>query len=238
MIWLQTLALAVLLPSCPALAQTIQTEFEYDAMGNPTKVTDGFKRSTQTSYDALQRIKQITQPAPATGSPRPTISLTHDGLDQLQSVTDPRKLTTRYTVDGLGKQTLLASPDTGQTLATYDEFGNILSRTDARGIITKYEYDLLDRVTSITYGNTPYRLNYDEGQYGSGNLTSMTYPAGRTDFVWDPMGRLRTPCPSRASTRRRRSVAMWCASSSARSAAPSSELTRLLASHVRLRCVR
>ena len=183
---------ACLLLCGPALAQEIQTDFEYDAMGNPTKITDGLKRATQITYDPLQRIKQITQPAPGAGAPRPSIGMTHDARDQLQSVTDPRNLTTRYTVDGLGKRTKLVSPDTGQTNATYDELGYITTSTDARGVVTKYDYDLLNRVTSITYGTTPYRFNYDEGQYGAWHLTSMTYPAGRTDFVWDQMGRLRS----------------------------------------------
>ena len=186
------MAFVCLLPCGPALAQEIQTDFEYDAMGNPTKITDGLKRATQITYDPLQRIKQITQPAPSAGAPRPTIGMTHDARDQLQTVTDPRNLTTRYTVDGLGQRTKLVSPDTGQTNATYDELGYITTSTDARGIITKYNYDLLNRVTSITYGITPYRFNYDEGQYGAWHLTSMTYPAGRTDFVWDQMGRLRS----------------------------------------------
>ena len=188
---IHALALACLLP-CAAQAQEIQTDFEYDAMGNPTKILDGLKRATQITYDPLQRVKQITQPAPVAGAARPTIGMTFDALDQVQSVTDPRNLVTRYTVDGLGKRSLLSSPDTGQTSATYNSLGYISSSTDARGVITKYEYDLVNRVTSITYGNTPYRFNYNEGQYGAGHLTSMTFPAGRTDFTWDQMGRLRS----------------------------------------------
>ncbi len=184
--------LVCLLPPGAALAQAIQSDFEYDAMGNPTKITDGLNRATQMSYDPLQRIKQITQPAPAAGVPRPTIGITHDARDQLQSVTDPRNLTTRYTIDGLGKRTLLASPDTGQTSATYNSLGMIKTSTDARGVVTAYAYDLEKRLVSITYGSTSYRFNYDEGQYGAGKLTSMTYPAGRTDFTWDQLGRLRS----------------------------------------------
>ena len=186
------LTLACLLSCGAALAQEIQTDFEYDAMGNPTKITDGLKRSTEMRYDPLQRIKQITQPAPSAGASRPTIGITYDALDQIQSVTDPRNLTTRYTVDGLGKRTQLSSPDTGQTNATFNSLGYPKTTKDARGIVTKYEYDLKNRLIAITYGNTPYRFNYGEGQTHSLHLTSMTYPAGRTDYEWDQLGRLRS----------------------------------------------
>ena len=183
-------ALACLLHAGAACTQEVSTDFEYDATGNPTKVTDGLKRATQMTYDPLKRLKQIQQPAPSAGAARPTTSFTYDALDQLQSVTDPRNLVTRYTVDGLGKRTVLSSPDSGQTTATFNSLGYISTSTSALGIITKYDYDLINRLTSITYGSTPYRLNYDEGEFGAEHLTSMTYPAGRTDFVWDQIGRL------------------------------------------------
>ena len=186
----QAIFLICALLATASRAQEIAPQFEYDANGNLTKITDGLKRAHDMKYDPLQRLKQLQQPAPALGAARPTTSFTYDALDQLQSVTDPRSLVTRYTVDGLGKRTALSSPDSGQTTATFNSLGFISTSTDARGIVTKYDYDLDNRLTSITYGSTPYRLNYDEGEFGAERLTSMTYPAGRTDFVWDQIGRL------------------------------------------------
>ena len=188
----QAAFLACALLTSASHAQEIVTQFEYDAGGNLTKVIDGLKRVHDMKYDPLKRLKQLQQPAPVLGAERPTTSFTYDARDQLQSVTDPRKLTTRYTVDGLGKRTVLDSPDSGQTNATYNSLGYINSSTDARGVVTHFDYDLNNRLTTIIYGNTRYSLNYDEGKYGSGHLTSLVYPAGRTDFVWDQMGRIRS----------------------------------------------
>ena len=184
------LACTLLTPICHA--QEIVTSYEYDANNNLIKITDGLGRVHDMEYDPLNRIKRLTQPAPRLGALRPMTEFRFDALDQLQSVIDPRKLATVYTVDGLGKRTRLQSPDSGQTNATYNSLGYITSRTDARGIITRFDTDLNNRLTTITYGNVVYRLNYDEGQYGAGHLTSLTYPTGRTDFVWDQMGRLRS----------------------------------------------
>jgi YD repeat-containing protein len=62
----------------------------------------------------------------------------YDGLDQLTKVIDARNLSTVYTVDCLGNLTQTNSPDTGATVNSYDEAGNLKTRTDARIQITIY----------------------------------------------------------------------------------------------------
>lgn len=181
-----------------AAAQAVQnttSNYQYDALGNLTQVTDPLNNVTNISYDQLYRVKQQVQPVPAAGIARPTINLGYDALDQLSTVADPRNLTTTYTSDGLGNQSALSSPDTGSTNRTYDGEGNLLTSTDARGKVTTYTYDILSRVTSIAFAiGTPITFEYDGGSAGAanaiGHLTKMTDESGQTSYAYDQMGRV------------------------------------------------
>lgn len=151
-------------------AQTIVTRYQHDAQGNLTRITDPLGRVTDQSYDALNRLTRQLQPAPAPSAARPAIDYAYDGLDQLTTVTDPRRLATAYTTDGLGDRTVLSSPDTGAAGSTYDEAGNLLTHTDARGKTTSYAYDLLNRVTRIAYADgSATGFEYDGGGAGAPN---------------------------------------------------------------------
>lgn len=190
---LQSIACAaVLLCSGTAFAQQNTTyQYQYDAMGNLTRITDPLQRVTDQQYDALNRLTQQQQPAPAAGSPRPVIRYGYDGQDQLISVTDPRNLVTAYTVDGLGNQTQLHSPDTGPTSKTHDAAGNLKTSTDAKGQTTRYQYDALNRVTQITYhdGKTVTYV-YDVGQYAKGRLSSITDASGSIAYQYNQKGNI------------------------------------------------
>lgn len=181
-----------------AFAQAIQNttnQFEYDANGNLTKITDPRGQVTTRQYDALNRIIGQTRPAPFASAPNPTIGLTYDGRDQISSVTDPRKLMTTYVTDGLGNQSALSSPDTGSKILTYDLGGNVKSSKDARSLITTYAYDALNRLAAITYASgTPSVFVYDGGTSGApdaiGHLTKITDEAGTTAFSWNGFGQV------------------------------------------------
>lgn len=119
----------------------------------------------------------------------------YDGLDQIKSVTDPRTLTTSYTVNALGNATQQVSPDSGTTNRTFDEAGNMKSATDARSIQISYTYDALNRLTSATYLTTGENVTYiwDAGTgctYGIGRLCQMTDSGGITGYAYDDQGNL------------------------------------------------
>ena len=175
-------------------AAALQTSFEYDAEGNLTKVTDANAAITQQAYDSLSRTTQITQPVPATGQAAPTIGLGYDLQDRPATVTDPRNLSTSYTIDGLGNATARTSPDTGGTSRTFYDSGLLHTSTDARGKTTTYIYDALDRVKTVAYsdGGTGITYNYDEGVNGVGHLTSFTDESGSTTLGYDGLGRVQT----------------------------------------------
>jgi len=172
-------------------AAALQTNYEYDAQGNLTKVTDANAAITQQAYDSLSRNTQITQPVPATGQAAPVIALGYDLQDQPASVTDPRSLTTSYTTDGLGSTTTQVSPDTGTTTNTYYDSGLLKTSTDARGTVSTYAYDALDRLILISYtGGTTTKFTYDLGTYGLGRLYSFAEDSGSTTFGYDGFGRV------------------------------------------------
>jgi YD repeat-containing protein len=152
-------------------AQSQTTEYGYDDHGNVTSVKDPLNRITANQYDALNRVRQVTSPAPISA----VTQYAYNGLDALTSVTDPRGLVTGYTVDGLGNLTQQTSPDTGATNNAYDAAGNLLTQTDAKNQQTTYAYDAVNRVTLITFHDgSKQTYAYDQGTNGIGRLSSIT----------------------------------------------------------------
>jgi YD repeat-containing protein len=135
---------AWLLAPALAWAQPMTWNYEYDAVGNLTKITDPRGQVTEHLYDALSRRTQIRQPAAQAGGARPQIGMAYDGQDQLKSVTDPRNLVTGYTTSGLGDTTTQTSPDTGNTIQTFNAAGLLVTRRDARGVTATWTYDALN----------------------------------------------------------------------------------------------
>jgi YD repeat-containing protein len=83
--------------------------YAYDRGGNLTKVIDPLGRATTQVFDRYNRVMTQILPPPAPGAAAPVIGFGYSHQDDLLSVTDPRKLTTRYTVDGLGQQTSIVT---------------------------------------------------------------------------------------------------------------------------------
>jgi RHS repeat-associated protein len=199
-----TLILAIeallLTQALPVWAQTPPPQnttrsYVYDAQGNLTQRTDPRSKLTTHSYDSLNRLRQITQPIPVTGSATPLISIGVDGKDQVTSVKDPRNLTTSYTVTGLGDTTSQVSPDTGTTAMSFDPTGNRKTRLDARSKNVLYSYDALNRLTALSYPTgTATGLEYDGGTLGApnakGKLTKLTDESGSTVYSYDALSRL------------------------------------------------
>jgi len=103
---------------------------------------------------------------------------TYDALDRLTQVTDPSGLNTTYQYDGLSDETSLTSPDTGVTAKTYDAAGNVLNATDANGNTVTYTYDAQDRRLTASYADSTQNISYtyDEPNTVTGCTTS--YPIG------------------------------------------------------------
>jgi RHS repeat-associated protein len=159
-----------------------KTVYTHDDQGNVKTITDPLQHVTTQSFDALNRLKEMLDPKDG------KTTYTYDGLDHIASITDPRNLTTHYTTTGLDNRTQTESPDTGTTIQTFDRAGNLKTATDARGERQGYTYDALNRPIKMT---NPLRLfTYDEGVNGLGHLTTLTDPAGVTQWAYDSQGRV------------------------------------------------
>ena len=178
-----------------ASAGAMTWQYTYDAEGNGTGTVDPNGNLTGRTYDALQRMIAVAQPAPVAGAAMPVTTLAYDGRDRATGVTDPRGLTTAYTRDGLGNVTRIQSPDSGPVAVTYDVAGNTVTRTDARGITHRMAYDVLHRPARIDYpSGTSTVYEYDGGPGGAaidiGNLTKITDESGSTSYSHDGFGRV------------------------------------------------
>jgi RHS repeat-associated protein len=167
----------------------VTTTFGYDADGNQATIAAPLSRTTTDVYDALNRLNLITDPANG------YTHLQYDTSDRLTAVVDPRNLTTSYAYGGLGDQIGQASPDTGQTVNTFDAAGNELTSTDARGAVATYVYDALNRVTSVAYSNggttdQTISFTYDSGTNGKGRLTGASDANHSMSWSYDGLGRV------------------------------------------------
>ena len=183
--------------SLPALAASPVIQYEYDANGNLTKITDGLSHATTHQYDALNRLIRQNQPHPSSTGQLGQVNLQYNGLNQLTGVTDPRSLSTTYTKNAFGDTLTQVSPDTGTSTYTYDAAGNVMTKTDARGKTLTYTYDAANRVTGISgTGDTSilainYAYTYDQGTNGLGRLTQVSHSApagGSTSWSYDARG--------------------------------------------------
>ncbi|MFF4522464.1 golvesin C-terminal-like domain-containing protein [Streptomyces bluensis] len=114
-----------------------RVSYEYDNVGNATKVIDPKKNATadttdyttKTDYDLNHRVTQVTD---AAGK---TTKKSYDKDSLVTSTTDAENNTTLFTYDERGKQTEVKVPHDGTSTITYNT--------------TKYEYDQVGNVTKV-----------------------------------------------------------------------------------------
>jgi len=166
-------------------SQGQSTQFQYDANGNLTTITDPLGNAQSKTYDALNRLIQAIDP-----NGGKTV-FSYDASNKLQQVTDPLGLKTQYTRDGLSNLLTVNSPDTHITQKTYDPAGNVLTSTDARGKVTTYTYDALNRLISIHRNDGGViTYSYDTEPNSIGHLVKMIDDTDTTHWSYDSHGRV------------------------------------------------
>jgi RHS repeat-associated protein len=162
----------------------VTSTFGYDNQGNPTTINAPIARNTTNTYDELNRLSQITDPASGIAI------FGYDANDNLTSVKDPRNLITSYGHNGFGDVTQLVSPDSGTSFRSYDSGGNLKTTTDARGAVGTYSYDALNRITQVAYTDQTIIYGYDAGTNGVGRLTGASDAKHSMSWVYDAQGRV------------------------------------------------
>jgi len=193
-------------------ADQATVSFTYDANDNPASYTDELSRTTDLTYDNLNRLIQTILPPPDPNNPsvRPTISDVYSATNKLLSETDPLGNTVAYSYGAFGLLTQVQQPDpaggTNYTITQYghDNAGNLTTITDPMGRITTYGYDGDNRQTSVQAPNPV-------GGGTGGPTSSVVYDAlgdvvqsfdfkgAETDYTYDDLGRVLTvtgPAPT------------------------------------------
>jgi len=137
---------------------------EYDAAGNLTKLTDTAKRVTTNTYDAANRLTEV-------------------------SFSDGKTHAIKYEYNGDGARTHI-SDASGETSYTFDQLDRMTESKDGHADVTKYEYDLDNEQTKITYPNLKAVTRaYDK----DGRLEKVTdWLEHATRFAYDPDSELVT----------------------------------------------
>ncbi len=163
-----------------------QRQLEYDALGRLTSVCEitsaagsgtCSQNSAQTGYwtkhvyDPLGNLTGVTQNAQATGSQQQTRAYSYDFLSRLTSETNAENGATTYTYDS--------------DLTCGNSSGDRVKRVDAAGNTKCSAYDILHRVTSITYpsgpniSSTPMKVFY----YDTSHFNATSNTLGRLASV-------------------------------------------------------
>lgn len=164
----------------PAFTLYATTIYDYDVMGNLTKVTDAATNQTIMTYDTLGRKTSMTDPDMGYWT------YLYDANGNLISQRDAKSQTIYFQYDTLnrlkqkdyGTQKALGS---GDVVYTYDQVfstnskGRLTTVSDVSGT-TKFYYDKLGRTTKTekTVDSTPYTtwISYDS----LGRTDTITYP--------------------------------------------------------------
>ncbi len=180
-------------------SSTYTTDYQYDVVGNLTKVTDagvnGARNETTLVYDSLGRKTSMDDPDMGVWS------YTYDKIDNLKTQTDARGAIITFTYDPINRLTLKAYTtvpsgvtNPGNVTYTYDVATTNTTANFAKGRLKKvddgngtgsaeFEYDafgrLIKEVKTITgsgAGTHTVQRAYDL----LGRLTLLTYPGGDT----------------------------------------------------------
>ncbi len=153
-----------------------QTTYDYDKVGNLTKMTDALNNIRQFTYDSLgRRLSQTDAHQP--GQVHGLWSYEYDQNSNLTKRTDPLNQNITYTYDALDRATSEVGSDT--FTLTYDQgqysIGRV-SQVTGSNYQHNFTYDLLGRVLTdakvIDDQNFPFTYEYDL----MGGVTKMVYP--------------------------------------------------------------
>ena len=171
------------------------TQYAYNGLDALTQVTDARDLITGYAVNGLGNLTQ--QVSPDTGT---TVN-TYDAAGNLLTQTDAKSQLTTYVYDPLNRVTSITFHDGSKQTYAYDQGTNGIGRLSSivetnPGLQvtsqTDYAYDLHGRVTSETrtISGIQYPTQYTY-ETGSGRLTGVTYPSGRTlTYGFDGLGRV------------------------------------------------
>lgn len=185
--------------------QTIVTQYQYDYMGNVTKITLPTGQTINRTYNALGRLTRlsdndgnaITYEYDANGNviegqiydhqQQSIIQTSQQQFDELSRLTSTANgnLGLEYSNNNLSPAKIMSSSGV-TTENQYDEYQRLIATTDALGGKTHYQYNDQNLITQVTDGRgvvTQYTYN------GFGEKTSeQSGSKGLTTYAYDSAG--------------------------------------------------
>jgi RHS repeat-associated protein len=171
------------------------TTFEYDEVGNPTKVIDPLNHATTTTYDDRNRKETVKDAL------NHVTTFGYDDAGNVETITRPdmnvlnpetktydklnRVLTNSVPVDNIAANNLI-------TKWKYNPSGTVLSVTDPKNQKTTFEYDAADSKKKMIYPVVaPAVADYEEWTYdGNKNLVARRTVNGAVqNFGYDARNR-------------------------------------------------
>jgi RHS repeat-associated protein len=167
---------------------TTDVEYEYDALGNTTSMSD----STGTSayvYDSDGRLVSLINGAGA------RVGYGYDDVGQLTSLTYPNNETVHYTYDAAGQMASVTDWANHATAFTWTADGQLAVQSDANGLAQSNSYDstgqlLTSQVTSAAGVLASFGYSYDAAGQISGADTTLGDSAVSSDYGYDPISQL------------------------------------------------
>lgn len=127
----------------------------------------------------------------------------YDEDNNLTQLTDANGQVFTYQYDNLNRQThqiLPAGSDVTQIVTSFDANNNVDLITEHKASggsdITDHDYDLLDRLTTLTQRGKTISYGYDD----NGNRTQVSSAGGSTSYAYDARNRLQTSTSNGQST--------------------------------------
>lgn len=160
------------------------TAYLYDAAGNTLSVRRDFVITQRMTYDALNRITQLTL---ENGYKE---NYTYDAAGNRTGVTKADLETTTYEYDAENRLVKTNYPDQSSELRAYNSDGNLIAVTDRDGALTNYEYDSGSQLVKVIKpGSAEQLLSYTDG----GQIDQISYDAWTSidsDYNYDMAGRI------------------------------------------------
>ncbi|TCP52650.1 intein/RHS repeat-associated protein [Tumebacillus sp. BK434] len=185
----------------PQLSKTVS--YEYDAVGNRTKITDPEGRVISYTYDSRSQIRSMTDPEGL------VTSYAYDPYGQVTEIKGGDQTVTSYTYDHNRRPTKIHTTTTTGVLSTfnytYDGLGNILTQTEEDGAVTQFTYDKLNRVVEAlypiekiktirnTYYTPPLNKLFPNGADGSGEVDTSAPKVPQAAQGGNSAGEVKTP---------------------------------------------
>ena len=159
--------------------------------GRKITVTDPRGTVTVRELSAFNDLGRLTV---NDADPAYSISMRYGGLGGMISSKNALNRETSYTVDGLGRATLIAYPGNVTERFSYDGQGLAVSHTDRRGFVATMTYDNLQRELTTRVQDGTQTINVSTTQYDDANNSQTDTDANghATLSVFDGLHRLST----------------------------------------------